>query len=155
MENVTDGSNDGEVEGESEGFLDGPFDSVIVGIKLGLFEGIGLGTDGAKTSPPVSCAGVVPPKPSSPPGTPVLKECLRLRLRRLVPAPPFCSAAESPTFVTTALAVVPVVVVALVLDFATFNGDSPLLNLLFLSERILASWSFSCRRLRLRRTIIT
>lgn len=100
--NVTDGFNDGAAEGEFEGPLDGLVDSVIVGIKLGPCEETELGA--VEVSPAVPCPGVVSntsPPPTS--GTPVLKECLRLRLRRLFSIPPFCSVTELPTFVTTAL----------------------------------------------------
>ena len=117
--NVTDGFNDGAAEGEFEGPLDGLVDSVIVGIKLGPCEGTELGAV-VEASPAVPCPGVVsntsPPPTSS---TPVLEECLRLRLRRLFPIPPFCSVTELSTFVTTALLILvalvaPVAVIALV-----------------------------------------
>lgn len=116
--NVTDGFNDGAAEGEFERPLDGLVNSVIVGIKLGPCEGTELGAV-VEASPAVPCPGVVSnttPPPTS--GTPVLKECLRLRLRRLFPIPPFSSVTELSTLVTTALLlpvlVAPVAVLALV-----------------------------------------
>ena len=117
--NVTDGVNDGAAEGEFEGPLDGLVDSVIVGIKLGPCEGTELGAV-VEASPAVPCPGGVVSNTSPPPtsGTPVLKECLRLRLRRLFPIPPFSSVTELSTLVTTALLlpvlVAPVAVLALV-----------------------------------------
>lgn len=143
--NVTDGFNDGAAEGEFEGPSDGLVDSVIVGIKLGPFEGTEFGTDDvdastgdgdAKTSPAVlvPCAGVVSnTSPPSTSGTPVLKECLRLRLRRLFPIPPFCSVTELPTFVTTALLVVLVAPVAVLVLVVLSALDDFLLLLLPLS----------------------
>lgn len=113
--NVTDGFNDGAAEGEFERPLDGLVDSVIVGIKLGPCEGTELGAV-VEASPAVPCPGVVSnttPPPTS--GTPVLKECLRLRLRRLFPIPPFCSVTELSTFVTTTLLPVLVAPVAVLL----------------------------------------
>ena len=131
--NVTDGFNDGAAEGEFEGPLDGLVDSVIVGIKLGPCEGTELGAV-VEASPAVPCPGVVSntsPPPTS--GKPVLKECLRLRLRRLFPIPPFCSVTELPTFVTTALLVVLVAPVAVLVLVVLSALDDFLLLLLPLS----------------------
>ena len=139
--NVTDGFNDGAAEGEFEGPLDGLVDSVIVGIKLGPCEGTELGAV-VEASPAVPCPGVVsntPPPPTS--GKPVLKECLRLRLRRLFPIPPFSSVTELSTFVTTALLPVLVAPVA-VLTLVVLSALDDFLLLLFPVFLVrVASWA--------------
>lgn len=139
--NVTDGFNDGAAEGEFEGPLDGLVDSVIVGIKLGPCEGTELGAV-VEASPAVPCPGDVSntsPPPTS--GTPVLKECLRLRLRRLFPISPFCSVTELSTLVTTALLPVLVAPVA-VLEIVVLSSLDDALLLLFPVFLVrVASWA--------------